>query len=778
MLRAVFLGVILGIFVSGQIEAEAAAWTKDDKNRAVINGQPVFLRIAYDRLFDSTTAAGHIATRNLQDYGFNVYLHLMFGTQENGIRQLPALPQSMFGVAIGNAFAEKDVDRMSFLNGPFDLVANPNNFRSRFNAEPKAGGAYLADEPQVSVLDNVSQWSTTYKTGMPNTPLLVVTLPMGPLIPADGPGGSIGWQEYVTAATGTPAANVYWWARNVSQYDWIGDDPYPLSKDEAGLAPWGYPHFWVADRAAHTVAAAELHGKVPIVVLQLFGPFFGGRFITPDELWSHMVMSVAEGARGIGWWHIGRGNGLRGQLDSDRIPVDDALKTITLLLRDLEPIILTDPNPALLVGNSTATGNSLQWRKNILPAMAEAIRRQNFVAGGRATYVAEGNALNDGVTAWSPMLDQGGDVRTRAWERRADGVGVVFAYNYHPNERLGVKLTWHTPIARVDVLGEGRSIMPEADGISWVDNYGGSTSFNMGGRRIGHIYQVIPVVPPPPPPVTLTFTSPGDGAAVDGTITVSLEAGGGTGTFSNYTVTLDGTTTLFSGAAPSFSWNTTTVASGAHTLNGTVTDSGGGSATATRNITVNHAPPPMIASITAPATGATVRSSTTINMAVANSATTWNVFNLTDNGHQIFNHSAPATTDSFVWSLLNVANGSHTVVLTVKDFSEPKMSATTQIVLDVANAIAASFTSPPQGVPVTGVVTVGMAVTGDTSTWGHTFNLTVDGNLLLNQWVAGTTNSVSWNSATVANGVHTLAVTITDGVGKSTTASIDVTVAN
>jgi hypothetical protein len=182
-------------------------------------------------------------------------------------------------------------------------------------------------------------------------------------------------------------------------------------------------------------------------------------------------------------------------------------------------------------------------------------------------------------------------------------------------------------------------------------------------------------------------------------------------------------------------------------------------------------------SITAPDNNATVAGATTVNMSVANSTTpTSNTFNLKNDGSQIFNHWTAGNTDTFNWNLVNVTNGPHTLLLTVTDGNNNQ--GPHSIVVNVNNVITAAITSPSAGGTVSGTVTVGMQVTGQTSTWGHTFNLKVDGNLLQNQYVAATTDTYSWNTTGVSNGNHTLLLTVTDGVGKSATHSITVNVAN
>src|SRR5438552_7994422 len=93
-----------------------------------------------------------------------------------------------------------------------------------------------------------------------------------------------------------------------------------------------------------------------------------------------------------------------------------------------------------------------------------------------------------------------------------------------------------------------------------------------------------------PQPLTASFTNPAAGATVSGTVTIGMAASGGTPAYT-YKLTIDGTqvfTTTTSAGTASFSWNTTGATNGAHTLGLTVTDTAGGSSTATRSVTVSN----------------------------------------------------------------------------------------------------------------------------------------------------------------------------------------------
>jgi hypothetical protein len=128
--------------------------------------------------------------------------------------------------------------------------------------------------------------------------------------------------------------------------------------------------------------------------------------------------------------------------------------------------------------------------------------------------------------------------------------------------------------------------------VAWTSNFG------YGGSGYADLYalQVYgtapspmpPATPPPAPsPLALSFSNPASNAIVSGTVTVSLAATGGSG--SGYYTLKAGTTTLYSGGTSSgYSWNTTASPNGLVTLLATVTDSAGGSASATRSVTVSN----------------------------------------------------------------------------------------------------------------------------------------------------------------------------------------------
>ena len=92
-------------------------------------------------------------------------------------------------------------------------------------------------------------------------------------------------------------------------------------------------------------------------------------------------------------------------------------------------------------------------------------------------------------------------------------------------------------------------------------------------------------LPSPPAALSLAFTNPAPGATMRGSATVSVNASGGTGY--TYAVKAD-EAKIYTGTNSTFTWNTTIVADGPHTLTATVTDASNSTATALVGVNVRN----------------------------------------------------------------------------------------------------------------------------------------------------------------------------------------------
>ena len=282
-------------------------------------------------------------------------------------------------------------------------------------------------------------------------------------------------------------------------------------------------------------------------------------------------------------------------------------------------------------------------------------------------------------------------------------------------------------------------------------------------------------------PLSASFTAPGEGATVSGAVSVSMNETGGTGTIT-WAVRLDsGTTPIFttSGTAStaSFSWDTSGVPAGAHTLRLTVQDGAGRSATATRNVTVAAGGTLRVAVTQPGADGATVRGTTWFVLWVENAAAGSKTYSLSVNGAVVSSTNDTSSGPiSIPWDTTKSGDGSTTVIASARDSAGNTGSVPR--VVNVANGqqLVASFTSPAEGATVSGSVTVGMSETGATGT-PIVFTLTVDGSQVFTISGTATTASFNWNSNSVPDGPHTLNLTVQDGAGRTATATRHVTVA-
>jgi len=287
------------------------------------------------------------------------------------------------------------------------------------------------------------------------------------------------------------------------------------------------------------------------------------------------------------------------------------------------------------------------------------------------------------------------------------------------------------------------------------------------------------------PTLTAAFTAPGDGATVTGTVTVGMSESGASGTPITFTLTLDGAqlyTTSGTATTASFNWDTTTVSTGLHQLALTVRDGAGRTAGAVRNITVARASTQTLAVyITSPSAGSTVSgtvwSDIWVEKAVAGSRT----FTLSIGGTTLVTTTDSGNHVTLPWDSTRVANGTQTLVATVTDAAGNRGTGT--LSLNIQNAgggpapLTASFTAPTEGASVSGNVTVGMSETGASGT-PIAFTLAVDSTQVFATSGSAASASFTWNTTSVADGAHTLGLTVRDGSGRVATATRTVGVQN
>ncbi len=190
----------------------------------------------------------------------------------------------------------------------------------------------------------------------------------------------------------------------------------------------------------------------------------------------------------------------------------------------------------------------------------------------------------------------------------------------------------------------------------------------------------------------------------------------------------------------------------------------------------NDTTPPVV-SLTAPAAG-TVTGSVTVSANATDNIGVLNVQFLLDGanlGPEQF--SSPY---SIVWNTVGVPNGNHTLAARARD-AAGNITTSTSVTVNVQNAVdttppTVSLTAPANGATVSGTLNVDATASDNIGVIGVQFLLNG-----ANLGVEDTTSpySVSWNSAMVSNGSHTLTARARDASGNTTlSAARTVTVSN
>ena len=277
-------------------------------------------------------------------------------------------------------------------------------------------------------------------------------------------------------------------------------------------------------------------------------------------------------------------------------------------------------------------------------------------------------------------------------------------------------------------------------------------------------------------PPTVSMTSPASGSFVNGgTITVTANATDSVGV-TGVQFKLDGTNlgAVITGAGPSYNltWNTSGVANGPHTLSAVATDAAGNSSTATVPVTMDSTPPAV--SITAPVSPAYVNGGIITVTATATDGVgvTGVQFELDGaNLGAVITGAGPVYSVS--WNAAGIASGPHTLSVVATDAAGNSSTATVPVTMDTTPP-AVSITAPVSPAYVNGgIITVTATATDSVGVTGVQFEL--DG-ANLGGIVAGTgpMYSVSWNTAGIASGPHTLSAVAADTAKNTAASSVSV----
>ncbi len=375
-------------------------------------------------------------SRGLQGFPLNLYLNYFLGGMP--INSTDALldvlnTHGMMYLQTGNCSADGGWMR----NGPGFFSIESQMYVQQFAQHTAAAGYYIMDECIDLLIPETQSHHQQLKGWDPEGITFDVVI-------AGVPHGA--------SAVDDPAL----W---VNAGDVLGTDPYPLYGPEPAT---GYAHFIVGDFISKLRAAAPANRPV-WSVLQFFKFTSDSRLPTPAEMRAHAVMTIVEGGQGIFWWDIGI-NGLRQEDAATVSAYMGHLKTLTTELAGLEPVLLADPAPGALAGNSTRFADPIASRIAQLDHNCQV----ETIFSRCQWYQAEKTALQMGDTTKSGgMLNAAANVRTRT--KVVNNVGYVFAYNYR-NDAAPVTFTWQNQLTCVIENKTGQSF--PVSGATWSDTLG------------------------------------------------------------------------------------------------------------------------------------------------------------------------------------------------------------------------------------------------------------------------------------------------------------------
>ncbi len=168
-------------------------------------------------------------------------------------------------------------------------------------------------------------------------------------------------------------------------------------------------------------------------------------------------------------------------------------------------------------------------------------------------------------------------------------------------------------------------------------------------------------------PPSVSITSPTNGATVSGTVNVVVDASDADSGMQSVSLSIDGSTVGTLNAAPyQWSWNTSSLANGTHTLLATARDVAGNTATHTLTVSVSNADttPPTVA-FTNPLQGQTVTGTVSVQVSASDSGSGMQSVSLSIDGSSV--GTLNAAPYQWSWNTSSLAAGTHTLLATARD---------------------------------------------------------------------------------------------------------------
>jgi hypothetical protein len=296
-------------------------------------------------------------------------------------------------------------------------------------------------------------------------------------------------------------------------------------------------------------------------------------------------------------------------------------------------------------------------------------------------------------------------------------------------------------------------------------------AYDAAGNSTTSTAIAVTVVAPDTTPPTVSVTSPAAGAVVTGTVTWSATASDNVGV--TKVELRDGATvvTTLTTSPYTFSWNTSSVATGAHTLTARAYDAAGNSTTsAAVAITIDRTAPTV--SLTAPASAATVSGAVTVSATATDNTSVARVEFYRDGSTLLATDTSSPY--SISWDTTTLAAGSHSLTAKAYDAAgNVTTSASRSVTVKDVTAPAVAFTSPANGAQVTVGSTITMAATSTDATGVSKVEFSVGATLTCTERQLPYT--CNWKVPTGTNKSYTLTAKAYDAANNTRTATVTVT---
>jgi subtilisin family serine protease/spore germination cell wall hydrolase CwlJ-like protein len=272
-------------------------------------------------------------------------------------------------------------------------------------------------------------------------------------------------------------------------------------------------------------------------------------------------------------------------------------------------------------------------------------------------------------------------------------------------------------------------------------------------------------------PPTVSLTAPAAGVSISGTVEVNASADDNVGV-TRVDFFKDGSFIAADTTAPfGIIWDSAAVTPGTHSLTAKAYDAAGNTTTsAAVSVTVLDVTPPTV-SLTAPAAGASVSGSVTISASASDNAGVTRVDFFSDGNLAAADTTAPF---AITWDSTTVTPGPHSLTAKAYDAAgNTSTSAAVSVTVFDVTPPTVAITAPAAGASVSGSVAISASASDNAGVTRVDFFF--DGTPIASDFTVP--YAITWYSAAVAPGAHSLTAMAYDAAGNSaTSAAVSVTV--